>query len=85
MNKIQIIVADVNKKSTYYDKINYSLPLALVLGSEHEGISNNWIKNSDLIIKIPMKLNVDSLNLSVSAGILIYHIINKIKRIELIK
>ena len=84
-NKIQIIVADVNKKSTYYDKINYSLPLALVLGSEHEGISNNWIKNSDLIIKIPMKLNVDSLNLSVSAGILIYHIINKIKRIELIK
>ncbi len=84
-NKIQIIVADVNKKSMYYDEVNYSLPLALVLGSEHKGINNNWLKNSDFTIKIPMKLNVDSLNLSVSAGILIYHIINKIKRIELIK
>ncbi len=84
-NKIEIIVANVNKKSIYHDEINYNLPLALVLGSEDKGISNNWIKNSDCTIKIPMKSNVDSLNLSVSAGILIYHIINKIKRIKLIK
>ena len=84
-NKIEIIVADINKKSIYYDEINYNLPLALILGSEDKGITNDWIKNSDYSIKIPMKSNVDSLNLSVSAGILIYHIINKVKRIKLIK
>ena len=84
-NKIEIIVADINKKSIYHDEINYNLPLALILGSEDKGITNNWIKNSDYSIKIPMKSNVDSLNLSVSAGILIYHIINKVKRIKLIK
>ena len=84
-NKIEIIVADINKKSIYHDEINYNLPLALILGSEDKGITNDWIKNSDYSIKIPMKSNVDSLNLSVSAGILIYHIINKVKRIKLIK
>ena len=84
-NKIEIIVADINKKSIYHDEINYNLPLALILGSEDKGVTNNWIKNSDYSIKIPMKSNVDSLNLSVSAGILIYHIINKVKRIKLIK
>ncbi len=84
-NEIKIIVADINKKSIYHDEINYKLPLALVLGAEDIGIDNNWIKNSDCIIKIPMKSSVDSLNLSVSTGILIYHIIYKIKRIKLIK
>ena len=84
-NKIKIIVAEIKEKSIYHDEINYNLPLALVLGSEDLGIDNNWIKNSDYIIKIPMKSNVDSLNLSVSAGILIYHIIYQTKRIKLIK
>ena len=84
-NEIKIIVADINKKSIYHDEINYKLPLALVLGAEDIGIDNNWIENSDCMIKIPMKSNVDSLNLSVSTAILIYHIIYKIKRIKLIK
>ena len=84
-NKIKIILADLNEKSIYHDEIDYNLPLALVLGSENKGINDNWIQNSDYLIKIPMKPDVDSLNLSVSAGILIYHIIKKVKRIKLIK
>ena len=75
----------MNEKSLYHDEIDYNLPLALVLGSENKGVNDNWIQNSDYSIKIPMKSNVDSLNLSVSAGILIYHIIKKVKRIKLIK
>ena len=85
LNQIQIIVAAINKKSMYYDEINFNLPLALVFGSEDKGLDNDWINNSDQMVKIPMKSNVDSLNLSVSAGIFIYHIIKKIKKIKLIK
>jgi len=84
-NKIEIIVTDLNEKSLYHDEIDYNLPLALVLGSENKGVNDNWIQNSDYSVKIPMKPDVDSLNLSVSAGILIYHIIKKVKRIKLIK
>ena len=85
LNQIKIIVAAINKKSIYYDEINFNLPLALVFGSEDKGLDNDWINNSDQMVKIPMKSNVDSLNLSVSAGIFIYHIIKKIKKIKLIK
>jgi len=84
-NKINIITAAINKNSTYFDKIDFNLPCAIVFGSEDKGLDNNWIKNSNQIVQIPMNSNVDSLNLSVSAGILIYHIIKKNKRINLIK
>ena len=59
-----------------YDKINYSEKMALVIGSEGFGLSKIVRDNCDEIVKIPMKGHVNSLNASVSAGILIYGIKN---------
>lgn len=55
-----------------YNKIDYTQPIALVFGNESEGVSEKALSLSDYRIKIPMIGMVHSLNLSVSAGIILY-------------
>lgn len=60
-----------------YEKLDYSGSVALIVGSEGRGVSQLVMKNSDFIIKIPMVGHVNSLNVSVSTGILLSRIRNK--------
>ena len=55
----------------YYDE-NLKENIALIIGNEGSGISRELIECSDLKIKIPMHGNIESLNASVAAGILMY-------------
>ena len=55
-----------------YGKIEESDKVALVIGSEGEGISNRVAKKLDLKVSIGMSNNFDSLNASVAAAILMY-------------
>ena len=55
-----------------YRTIDYAERKVLVIGNEGKGISRLVSENSDVIISIPMKGELNSLNASVSAGILIY-------------
>ena len=71
-----IYAADGNSEKTY-EKVDYSGKVALIVGSEGRGISQLVMKNSDFIIKIPMYGHVNSLNVSVSTGILLSRIRNK--------
>jgi|YelNatPaOPRAMG01_1025707.scaffolds.fasta_scaffold00401_12 23S rRNA (guanosine2251-2'-O)-methyltransferase len=71
-----IVGADPNT-DLLYDKVNYKFPLALVIGGE-EGLHRLVKESCDLLIKIPRYGKVDSLNLSVALGILIYKIREKI-------
>lgn len=57
-----------------YRKVSYADKVCLIIGSEGFGVSQLVKKNSDLIISIPMQGKVNSLNASVSAGILIFGI-----------
>lgn len=57
-----------------YRHINYADKICLIIGSEGFGLSNLVRKNSDVIVSIPMKGHVNSLNASVSAGILLFGI-----------
>ena len=54
-----------------YQQIDYQRKLVLVVGSEGFGISKLVLRNSDYIVKIPMKGHVNSLNASVATGILL--------------
>lgn len=47
-------------------------PIAIILGSEEDGISNEYMKLCDHLARIPMKGKIESLNVSVSAGIILY-------------
>ena len=49
-------------------------PIALIVGNETDGISDEVIKNADYVIQIPMSSDVESLNVAVAAGISIYEL-----------
>ncbi len=60
------------EESIPYTAIDYAQPLAVVFGNESEGISEEARNMADYIIKIPMLGMAQSLNLSVSVGIILY-------------
>lgn len=75
-NNFWVIGAEGSAKDYYFQQ-KYDMNCALVLGSEGEGISQLVKKNCDLLVKIPMEENVNSLNVSNAASILIYEIVRQ--------
>lgn len=57
---------------TPYDKADYSGPMAIVIGSEGEGMRDLVRKECDFLLSIPMAGEVNSLNAAVAAGIVIF-------------
>ncbi|MDR0979080.1 MAG: 23S rRNA (guanosine(2251)-2'-O)-methyltransferase RlmB [Lachnospiraceae bacterium] len=66
-----IIGTDINTKTEYYNQ-DWTGAICIVIGSEGFGISKLVKENCDMLVKIPMKGKVNSLNASVSTGIVIY-------------
>jgi tRNA G18 (ribose-2'-O)-methylase SpoU len=74
----QITAVELAKNSVDYRKASYKKPVALVLGSEANGISEETLKLCDQIVEIPMHGINKSLNVLVSASIITYDVVNKI-------
>ena len=72
-NGFWVVSTDGNASINYQD-LKYDFPVALVIGSEGEGVSKLILKNSDYVVKIPQSGHVNSLNASVAAGILLSRI-----------
>ena len=70
-NGLWIIGTDMNTNTYYYNQ-DLKGNIAIVIGSEGFGISRLVKENCDMLVKIPMKGKITSLNASVSAGIIIY-------------
>jgi 23S rRNA (guanosine2251-2'-O)-methyltransferase len=68
---------DMNTKSNYFSENLSDRPLVLIIGSEGKGIRPATKKHCDNFIKIPMKGKLDSLNASVSAGIILFEIMKQ--------
>jgi TrmH family RNA methyltransferase len=60
-----------------YTQADLSRPLALILGTEHEGVSDFWHAAADLKIRLPMYGKVNSLNVSNTAAILLYEVVRQ--------
>ncbi len=74
-NGFWIVSTDGSAKDDYRD-LDYNIPVALVIGSEGEGVSRLVLKNSDFIIKIQMHGHVNSLNASNAASVVVSHIVS---------
>lgn len=70
-NKIKTYAACLEGAEPYHQQ-DFSQASALVVGTEADGLSEQWLDNSDARIKIPMQGSIDSMNVSVAAGILIF-------------
>ncbi|MCI7607461.1 MAG: 23S rRNA (guanosine(2251)-2'-O)-methyltransferase RlmB [Spirochaetales bacterium] len=69
-NGFWVYGADMKGNSSYSEK--FSSRTAIVMGNEGNGMSSLVRKNCDYIVSIPMQGHIDSLNVSVAAGILLY-------------
>ena len=70
-NKVSIYAAAL-EASVEYSKIDFTASSAIVVGTEATGLSKEWLENSTNNIIIPMQGEIDSMNVSVAAGILIF-------------
>ena len=71
------IVAVSEKGYELYSQVDLSGPVALILGSEENGISPQLLKLADHICKIPLMGQIASLNVSVAAGIVLYEVVRQ--------
>ena len=75
-NNIQILTAQLQDSSLYYDT-PMTGPTAIVMGTESTGLTDIWRKAADKHIRIPMLGALDSLNVSVSAAILLFEAVRQ--------
>ena len=68
---IKLLAADVNASTTHAET-DWKIPCALILGPESTGLTQEQIQPASQIIKVPMQPNVQSLNVSVAAGVILY-------------
>lgn len=67
----QIIVTTPSGSLSYLN-INFTLPTVIVMGSEKKGVSPFWLEKGDVLARIPMKGDADSLNIAMSATVFLY-------------
>ena len=73
---VQILTAQLQDSNLYYDQ-DMTRPTAIVMGTEATGLTNQWREAADAHIRIPMLGRLDSLNVSVSAAILMYEAVRQ--------
>ena len=74
---IKIVALEQAENSVDYKKFKPIFPMALILGEEVSGITKETLKLCDSIIEIPTKGQKESLNVSVSAGIAMFRILDR--------
>jgi 23S rRNA (guanosine2251-2'-O)-methyltransferase len=62
-------------KELFYEA--YKKPCVIIVGSEEDGIQPALLKLADKLVKIPIKSELDSLNVSVAAGIMMYEVLRQ--------
>jgi len=72
-----MVVACTEKASKLIYEVEFKGPVALIMGSEEDGISDILLRSADELVKIPMRGNIGSLNVSVAAGVAIYEVVRQ--------
>ncbi len=73
---LQIVACHEKTETLVYDA-DLSKPTVVIMGSEENGISNEYLKRSDVQVKIPMTGQIASLNVSVATGIVLFEAVKQ--------
>ena len=71
------VIGASEKSSVNYTKVDYTGPVALILGAEDKGISKDLLKLCDYFVSIPEFGNINSLNVSVAGGVMMYEVVRQ--------
>lgn len=75
-NRLKVLAATPEATSEYTD-VDMKQGVAIVVGTEKFGLSDLWMKNADLQVRIPMLGKIDSLNVTCAATILLYEVVRQ--------
>ena len=73
---ISIVAASEKANKNVYD-VDFTKPVAVIMGSEHRGINKSIINLSDEVVKLPMYGKIQSLNVSVACGVFLYEVVRQ--------
>lgn len=71
------IIACTEKTTNIYYQQDYTLPVGIILGSEEDGVSAEYLRLADAHAKIPILGDINSLNVSVAAGVVLYEAVRQ--------
>lgn len=71
------VIACTEKTSDNYYQLDFTLPVAIMMGSEEDGISSEFLKLADAHAKIPLLGEIGSLNVSVATGVMLYEVVRQ--------
>ena len=80
ISNVQIIAIEQAEGSVPYDRVEYTFPIALVVGHESDGVSEETLAACNKIVELPMWGVNKSLNVMVSLGIVLYHSMVKLPK-----
>ena len=80
--KITVFSATISDHSVSCYAMDFKGPTAIVVGTESTGLSEEWIQSSDHNVIIPMFGQIDSMNVSVSAAILLFEAVRQRKQLS---
>ncbi len=75
-NKIKVITTSLNAEKYCFD-VDFKTSFALVIGNEASGVSNEVMVDSDLLIKIPMPGEAESLNAAIASSVIMYEVLRQ--------
>jgi len=75
-NRIHIVAA-TPAATTRYTQANMTAPIAIVMGSEADGLGAQWLAAADQTVVIPMRGAADSLNLATATALLLYEVVRQ--------
>lgn len=77
--KIAIVAATPSAK-TDYTEVDLSRPIAIAVGTEQYGLSDQWMQQADIQVRIPMQGEADSLNVATATTVLLYEALRQRKK-----
>ncbi len=75
-NGFWVIGSSIDNSRSYTD-VDYRIPVALIVGNEEKGIRKLTGDSCDILVRIPMKGKIQSLNVSVAAGVMLFEILRQ--------
>jgi len=75
-NKMRVLAATPSAEVLYTD-IDLKQPIAIAVGTEDEGLTDFWMQNADLKVKIPMMGKINSLNVSIATALITYEVVRQ--------